>query len=345
MHMGLRFRRTMKIAPGLRLNFNKDSVGLSIGPRGAKYTINSSGRRTASVGIPGSGLYYTESSGGGKRRSQTDAEIQEAAAQADLQSRPNFLSSSSEKAFYSFAYNYLSPNQTATYEERRAQAEAVKAEHPDIAPYIDFTMLSYIASRDAKEALTNCENLYNNATAQFFDSTIAKKYFDEFSARIQIARGIFYTGDFQSNYLSYTYSELLQALGQPEKALEVIQKVKESPFKEIAILDLYLSLKRYDDVLMETEDVENIDDLSAIQLIFRAIAFRELDQHELAIETFKFALAKRSRPESIRNYALYERACTYQVMGKKALAIKDLNKILAADYTDEGAKAKLKELQ
>ena len=137
----------------------------------------------------------------------------------------------------------------------------------------------------------------------------------------------------------------MQALGQPDKALEVIQKVKESPFKEIAILDLYLSLKRYDDVLLETEDVEKIDDLSAIQLIFRAIAFRELNEHDLAIETFKLALAKKSRPESIRNYALYERACTYQAMGKKALAIKDLNKILAADYTDEGAKTKLKELQ
>ena len=70
--MGLRFRRTLKIAPGLRLNFNKNSVGLSIGPRGAKYTINSSGRRTASVGIPGSGIYYTESAGGGKRTTQRD---------------------------------------------------------------------------------------------------------------------------------------------------------------------------------------------------------------------------------------------------------------------------------
>lgn len=344
MHMALRFRRTLKIAPGLRLNFNKNSVGLSIGPRGAKYTINSSGRHTASVGIPGSGLSYSESKGGGKRRPQTEAEIQEATAQANLLSRPNFLSSSSEKAFYSFAYYYLSPDQNVTYEERRAQAEALKQEHPDIAPYIDFTMLSHIASRDAKEALTICENLYNNATSQFFDSTIAKKYFDEFSAKIQIARGIFYTGDFQSNYLSYTYSELLQALGQPERALEVIQKVKDSPFKEIAVIDLYLTLKRYDDVLLETEDVENIDDLSAIQLIFRAIAFRELNEHDLAIETFKLALAKKSRPESIRNYALYERACTYQAMGKKAQAIKDLNKILASDYDDEEARKKLKSL-
>lgn len=54
----------MKIAPGIRLNFNTNSVGVSFGPRGAKYTINSSGRHTVSAGIPGSGLYVSESKGG-----------------------------------------------------------------------------------------------------------------------------------------------------------------------------------------------------------------------------------------------------------------------------------------
>lgn len=53
-----RFRRSIKIAPGLRLNFNKSSFGLSAGVRGARVSINSNGRSTRSVGIPGTGLYY-----------------------------------------------------------------------------------------------------------------------------------------------------------------------------------------------------------------------------------------------------------------------------------------------
>ena len=61
--MGWRFRKRIKICKGLSLNINKDSVGLSVGTRGARYSINSKGRKTASVGIPGTGLYYTESSG------------------------------------------------------------------------------------------------------------------------------------------------------------------------------------------------------------------------------------------------------------------------------------------
>lgn len=64
--MGLRFRRSLKIAPGLKLNFNKNSIGVTAGTRGAHYTINSKGKRTSSVGIPGTGLSYTETTGGSK---------------------------------------------------------------------------------------------------------------------------------------------------------------------------------------------------------------------------------------------------------------------------------------
>lgn len=58
--MGLRFRKSFKIAPGVRLNLNKKSVGVSIGGKGARYSISSSGRRTASVSVPGTGISYSK---------------------------------------------------------------------------------------------------------------------------------------------------------------------------------------------------------------------------------------------------------------------------------------------
>lgn len=67
--MGLRFRRSIKIAPGVKLNLNKKSVGVTVGTRGAHYTINSKGKKTASVGIPGTGLSYTSTSGGSSSKS------------------------------------------------------------------------------------------------------------------------------------------------------------------------------------------------------------------------------------------------------------------------------------
>lgn len=71
--MALRVRKSIKIAKGVRLNIGKKSVGLSFGTRGLRYSINSSGRKTATVGLPGTGISYTKSSGGGKRRYSTEA--------------------------------------------------------------------------------------------------------------------------------------------------------------------------------------------------------------------------------------------------------------------------------
>ena len=64
--MGFRFRKSFKIAPGVRLNIGKKSVGISAGVKGARVSVNSSGRKTTTVGIPGTGLSYqkTEKIGG-----------------------------------------------------------------------------------------------------------------------------------------------------------------------------------------------------------------------------------------------------------------------------------------
>ena len=65
--MGLRFRKSIKILPGVKLNLGKKSAGVSIGTNGARYSVNSSGRKTSTVGIPGTGLSYVKSGGGGKK--------------------------------------------------------------------------------------------------------------------------------------------------------------------------------------------------------------------------------------------------------------------------------------
>ena len=58
--MGFRFRKSINLGAGAKINFNKKSVGFSLGKKGMRYSINSNGRSTASVGIPGTGLYYTK---------------------------------------------------------------------------------------------------------------------------------------------------------------------------------------------------------------------------------------------------------------------------------------------
>lgn len=59
--MGLTFRKSIKIANGLKLNISKSGVSLTAGKKGMHYTINSKGKSTASVGLPGTGLSYRKS--------------------------------------------------------------------------------------------------------------------------------------------------------------------------------------------------------------------------------------------------------------------------------------------
>ncbi|KNF08521.1 protein of unknown function DUF4236 [Gottschalkia purinilytica] len=60
--MGFRFRKSFKIAPGVKINIGKKSTSLSLGGKGARYTISSTGRKTTTVGIPGTGISYSQSS-------------------------------------------------------------------------------------------------------------------------------------------------------------------------------------------------------------------------------------------------------------------------------------------
>ena len=69
--MGLRFRRSISLGKGARINLNKDSIGLSFGVRGARVSANSKGRKTATVGIPGSGLSYTKNIGNKSKKTKT----------------------------------------------------------------------------------------------------------------------------------------------------------------------------------------------------------------------------------------------------------------------------------
>lgn len=71
--MGLRFRKSVSLGKGLRLNFGKKGVSLSAGVPGAHVTYSTTGRKTTSVGIPGTGVSYVKSEKiGGKKSGSGD---------------------------------------------------------------------------------------------------------------------------------------------------------------------------------------------------------------------------------------------------------------------------------
>lgn len=56
--MGFRFRRSVRVLPGVRLNFGKSGVSTSVGGKGATVNFSKRGTRTT-VGVPGTGLSHS----------------------------------------------------------------------------------------------------------------------------------------------------------------------------------------------------------------------------------------------------------------------------------------------
>ena len=76
--MGLRFRKSVTLFPGMRLNFGKTGMSVSAGVPGFRKTIHTSGKVTTSVGIPGTGLYYVDTKGGNNTNSQAASRVSRA---------------------------------------------------------------------------------------------------------------------------------------------------------------------------------------------------------------------------------------------------------------------------
>lgn len=60
--MGLRFRKSIKIAPGIKLNIGTKSASVSVGTKNARQTFSTTGRKTTSVNLPGGFSYVTSKS-------------------------------------------------------------------------------------------------------------------------------------------------------------------------------------------------------------------------------------------------------------------------------------------
>ncbi|HJA48477.1 MAG TPA: DUF4236 domain-containing protein [Candidatus Agathobaculum intestinipullorum] len=74
--MGFRFRKSVKIAPGVRLNFGKKSTGISIGNKYGGVSMNSKSGVKARASLPGTGISYSKKISGSKKKSSARATSQ-----------------------------------------------------------------------------------------------------------------------------------------------------------------------------------------------------------------------------------------------------------------------------
>jgi tetratricopeptide (TPR) repeat protein len=348
--MSIRFRRSMKLIPGVRLNINKDSLGLSFGVPGARYSVNTKGRRTASVGIPGTGLYSVQTLSSGRKSSRASSpEVYQPEERYLIGANPitpGVFAKKSEKEFHKFLNDIYATDSKDSPAQVLEKAKVLRAQYDDLRTPLELISFLHAIGDEAlyKQAQEWAPALWKNHEA-LFAHPLAKKYFVGLHPQIQISRGVMTNMTYNARTFAFIYAEILQDQKKYKEALEIIDFLEPDQLTAISTADIELTAQDFDAAIETTEDIENEDDGTAMLLILRGIAFRGKSLHEASLECFKRALAKKGRSVDILNRAHYERAETYIAMGKKAMAVKDLEKILVDDPSYAGVAEKLDSLR
>lgn len=142
--MGLRFRKSITLCKGVKLNFGKTGMSVTTGVRGFHNTYNfGTGRTTTSVGIPGTGISYVTTSGGS--RNGTNRRSENVNRQANLPPAQGAARRNEpiREEFDSPRLNYVpddafiaEPHQNST---RLIPAERIKTIHYSTDELVDWT--------------------------------------------------------------------------------------------------------------------------------------------------------------------------------------------------------------
>lgn len=324
--MGFRMRRSFSVVPGVRVNVSTKSIGVTVGGKIARTTVNSRTGARTSFSVPGTGISYTTApatSRGASPSARPPRQAPSAPAPPAVSApvRPGLFAPKGEKELFS-----------ALAEGRYAELEEIAGRHPEVrhtCMLIDaFKRPDSPATHRAVRAMF--EELWRSGYDPAADPFV-RKYVSASQCSIDLAPGISATVPFGRLAIGLALAELRQADGELVEAASVIEALDPSVVAAVSLAELYGKLERWNAVVELTDNVTERDDLSIFLLIQRGMALRELRHFDAAREALKAALARRSQPGGLRHLALLERGLTYAAERKRSLAKKDFEKILAED--------------
>ncbi|MBI5930688.1 MAG: DUF4236 domain-containing protein [Chloroflexi bacterium] len=339
--MGLRFRKSIKIFPGVRVNLSKSGPSLSLGGGGVTLNYSKRGVRT-SADLPG-GLSYTKlygddqkSSAGGK--SNADAESAQQKLDVDFLSRLTMTGAEEDLV------NGLKAFTTGHSEE--ALAHLSKAtEIADAAFLAGALALSLGKNAESLQYLQQAA-AHKNELGEHF-----KKYGVSSEVEVPITEEISVLQEADERGLALLLAEAYQQTGDLEKAIAAMQDLCHLvPDDVVARLSLVEMLTDKSGTEVETckEIVGLVGELSndspfhTMLLLYKARALRQLGLNDIAKQTLTNALRrKKDRDVAILNALRYERALLLEAIGQTADARKDFEAIFASDAHYEDVSQRL----
>lgn len=328
--MGFRFHRSMQLVPGVRLNFSKSGVGYSLGGRGMRVSHSPTGRVTQTLGIPGTGLSYVSTRGS---RSETRTSRQPTSASP----RPGWLAPAGEKALFTAMFG--TPGLPATLNQFASISHEPGYQY--LAAAIEG--LCRLESGPADRARHLLAWAFASGE-EFADHPFVLKYLQEAGVALPLVSGIHITIPLSRDAIGLAAAEAHQNAGDFQSAIATVERTQPTTVTALSLADLYAEDRRWEEVVALTDGLGNSDDATALLLTLRGEALRELGMPTAARECLREALKSRKRSNAILHRALAERASAYVAEGRRAMALKDLERILAEDSTYPGVREALNEL-
>jgi tetratricopeptide (TPR) repeat protein len=336
--MGVRFRRSIRVGPGVRLNLGLTGVGASFGVRGARYSVHSSGRRTRTVGIPGTGLSYVETRGGAgnARRASARHETSVFAASApQLLPKPGWLAGTADRRYYEGFQAFLAED----FASALTAFEACLAAEPGAVSAHLFCAIC-ACKTDAPDTV---QIAHLEASVQSQDpipDALQAKYLPlrlvSLQLSVKITENIQAQAPFGSVGATLMLAELYQHTSRLEEAIGLVQQLHgadaSDPAIRLSLADLYFADGDHEAVIEAASTANNDSDLGVALLHLRAAAMFSMNLRDGAFNSFKEALAKTAgRDPELLKVVRYDRALAYEAAGQKAKAKADLERIYAAD--------------
>lgn len=330
-----RFRRSIRLGPGVRMSLSKSGIGASFGTRGARYSVHSSGRRTTSVGIPGTGLGYVSSAGSGRRRRVAGATRTEPAVVSQSHIRPGLFAPGHEKEFAKALDAYVKGDKRTALEHFRSSS-GKDATGRAIADDLLAGVLS-LELGECEQAIPYLETVV--ASEIELPDQLMKKYGVTGHLGLNITEFVQATVPCGSLAAALGLVECYQAAGRLEEALGVLQQIateESSSAITLSLCDLYAETGAWDEIVEVAAGVSNDDDLTMQIRLYQARALREQGLSDAALEAYRDALRSKKRSPALLLQARYERGKLLLGMGKTAQGKKDLEIVYAADPKREG---------
>ncbi|KPP87899.1 MAG: Protein of unknown function (DUF4236) [Rhodobacteraceae bacterium HLUCCO07] len=327
--MSFRFWRRIRLAPGVTLNLSKSTASLSLGPRGAKYTISPRGNR-ATAGLTGTGLFYTIHDR--KRAGRGGAAPSPAVPGRDrlkLGFFQRLMSPAEERRFIDGIRALNDGDQDAALAALEESSDL-----PDAA-----WMAGMIRLR--REELDRAKAHFQNALGRIDDlGALFAKYEIAAQASLPITGDIFAHVLPRERGTRLALVEIAQLQGRHEEAMAHVERLLEiDPTDPVVLLSFAeLALDTPDDralmdrVVRATVQVENETPLDTAILLYRGKALAALGLPDAAIDVLTQANRRRKdRPAALLHQVRYDRAVLYHDTGQRARARRAFERIYAAD--------------